>query len=279
VPFARIAGLLGPDLAVYTGDAPASVEGGDAGAEPPLISCIMPTHERRAFASQAIRYFLRQDYPRKELIVVDDGEDAIDDVIPRDARVHYVRVPRRTSLGAKRNIAVRESRGSIIAHWDDDDWYHPAYLASAAAPLVRAADPSAISGDGTYFVWIAGEAVVRLCRSSGIAGATFVYFKRLWEQHPYRDVDRAEDFFLLQDARPAVIRRDQPGRFVVIRHGSHTWRTDGDRDVTEQLRRLPACRPLRDVTGADDASFYRESLAQAVAPALVRGDAHDDCAR
>jgi len=39
----------------------------------PLISCIMPTRDRRAFALQAVRYFLRQDYPQVELIIVDDS--------------------------------------------------------------------------------------------------------------------------------------------------------------------------------------------------------------
>jgi len=32
----------------------------------------MPTADRRAFVPQAIRYFLRQDYGNRELIVLDD---------------------------------------------------------------------------------------------------------------------------------------------------------------------------------------------------------------
>jgi glycosyltransferase involved in cell wall biosynthesis len=39
-----------------------------------LVSCIMPTFNRRAFVPQAIRYFLRQDFEHKELIIVDDGD-------------------------------------------------------------------------------------------------------------------------------------------------------------------------------------------------------------
>ena len=35
-----------------------------------LVSCIMPTYNRRQFVSQAIKYFLRQDYARKELIIL-----------------------------------------------------------------------------------------------------------------------------------------------------------------------------------------------------------------
>src|SRR5947209_136084 len=82
----------------------------------------MPTADRRVFAARAIRYFLRQDYPRKELIVVDDGCDPIDDILPIDTRVRYLRLSQRTSVGEKRNVACAHANGSLIAHWDDDDW-------------------------------------------------------------------------------------------------------------------------------------------------------------
>lgn len=36
-----------------------------------LVSCIMPTYNRRAPVPRAIRYFLRQDYPKRELILLD----------------------------------------------------------------------------------------------------------------------------------------------------------------------------------------------------------------
>jgi len=87
-----------------------------------LVSCIMPTRNRPHFAGQSISYFLRQDYPQRELIVLDDGDEPIADLIPRDDRVHYVRLPQRRPVGAKRNLACEISRGELIAHWDDDDW-------------------------------------------------------------------------------------------------------------------------------------------------------------
>jgi len=48
----------------------------------PLVSCIMPTADRRVFVPQAIRYFLRQHYPNRELIIIDDGVDPVADLIP-----------------------------------------------------------------------------------------------------------------------------------------------------------------------------------------------------
>src|SRR5438874_1492302 len=95
----------------------------------PLVSCIMPTHNRRAFVPQAIEYFLRQDYPNKELIIVDDGTDPVSDLVPADERIHYIRLDVKQPIGTKRNLACQEARGSIIIHWDDDDW-HASYQLS-----------------------------------------------------------------------------------------------------------------------------------------------------
>ena len=102
----------------------------------PFISCIMPTYNRRAFVARAVEYFLRQDYEDKELIVVDDGEDAIGDALPQDERVRYVRLKERQTVGAKRNLACEQARGDIIAHWDDD-WHAPHRLRYQVEALQR----------------------------------------------------------------------------------------------------------------------------------------------
>ena len=43
----------------------------------------------------AIGYFLRQDYPHKELIVLDDGDDAVADLVPGRPAIRYMRLDRR----------------------------------------------------------------------------------------------------------------------------------------------------------------------------------------
>jgi hypothetical protein len=42
-------------------------------SEEPLVSCIMPTCDRLQFVPEAVRGFLKQDYPNLELVIVDDG--------------------------------------------------------------------------------------------------------------------------------------------------------------------------------------------------------------
>ncbi len=102
---------------------------------PPLVSCILPTRNRRRFVGQAIAYFLHQDHPARELIVVDDGDDRIADLVPEDSRIRYLGLPTGHSVGAKRNIACEVSHGDLIAHWDDDDWQAPDRLSRQVAAL------------------------------------------------------------------------------------------------------------------------------------------------
>jgi hypothetical protein len=80
----------------------------------PLVSCIMPTSDRRRLVGRSIRYFLGQDYPNRELVAIDDGADGVADLITADARIRYVRLPeRRDDWGAKRNLGCEQARGEL----------------------------------------------------------------------------------------------------------------------------------------------------------------------
>lgn len=84
----------------------------------PLVSCIVPTANRRRFVPEAIRLFLAQDYPEKELVVVDDGEDSVADLIPKCRQIRYLRLERRLSVGARRNLACSVAHGGISPFLD-----------------------------------------------------------------------------------------------------------------------------------------------------------------
>ena len=61
-----------------------------ATAEQPLVSCIMPTADRRRFVPLAIQNFLQQDYPNRELVILDDGQDSVADLAPADFLPEFV---------------------------------------------------------------------------------------------------------------------------------------------------------------------------------------------
>jgi glycosyltransferase involved in cell wall biosynthesis len=205
-------------------------------AEPnlPLISCIMPTYNRRSFIGLSLKAFEAQDYPSKELIIVDDGTDPIGDMVDKVASVRYVRLPARLSIGAKRNRACAEADGAIIAHWDDDDWYAPHRLRRQSEPLL--AGKADLTGLESSFVFesLAGQfwgmhvSLHRRMFIGNVHGGTLVFWKRLFvEGLRYRAINIAEDAAFIQAAtlrgrRLVCVPND--GLFVYIRHGGNAWR-------------------------------------------------------
>ena len=90
----------------------------------PLVSCIMPTYGRPDFVAQSVSMFLAQDYPAKELIILNDCPgQLLTGSIPGVRIVNSA--TRWSTLGEKRNAAIEISNGDYIAVWDDDDIYLP----------------------------------------------------------------------------------------------------------------------------------------------------------
>ena len=53
----------------------------------PLVTCLLPTADRRDLVPNAIRQFLEQDYPWRELIILDDGENSVEDLVPNHPNI------------------------------------------------------------------------------------------------------------------------------------------------------------------------------------------------
>ncbi|MET7479760.1 glycosyltransferase family A protein [Streptomyces sp. NPDC005648] len=73
----------------------------------------MPTRDRRRFVPRAIAYFLRQEQPAIELVVIDNGTDDVEDLVPRLPSVRYHRVTERMTVGTARNLACEMASGAL----------------------------------------------------------------------------------------------------------------------------------------------------------------------
>ena len=90
------------------------------------ISCICPTYNRHSYLNKSIEMFLNQTYPNKELIIIDDSPRPFKSPLLRSTQVKYFHYKTKfDSIGEKRNLCVSKSKGSIITHWDDDDYNYP----------------------------------------------------------------------------------------------------------------------------------------------------------
>jgi glycosyltransferase involved in cell wall biosynthesis len=193
----------------------------------------MPTYNRRPFIPLALSSFARQSYANAELIVVDDGEDAVSDLCEGVPRVRYFRLRRRATIGAKRNFALREARGDVIAHWDDDDWYAPDRLRYQVAPILAGqADVTGLIGDvvmelpGCQF-WSVLPGLHASMFVGDVHGGTLAFSRSLVERGiRYPEANLAEDAALLRQAVARGMRLSRlanDGRFVYVRHNRNAW--------------------------------------------------------
>ena len=199
--------------------------GGDT-EEYPLISCVMPTYGRPAYVPEAVNCFLDQDYPNKELILLNDcdGQTFVGNVpgvrIINDSR-------RYPSLGDKRNASIEAAGGDLIAIWDDDDISLPWRLSFSwremlryQTPFFRPAEFCAYWGDEKLH----NNQAVRGWVSHGIV----LFTKQLWRQvKGYPSIGVGEDAKFFQKIHKSmgaefikypIARSD---RYYVMRGVSH----------------------------------------------------------
>ena len=227
-PASQVHELLGDDVWLYRTASPADRTG------MPLVSCIMPTYNRRRLVPLAVRLFHQQDYPSRELIVIDDGDDPVEDLVGRAEGVRYFRLPGRKSIGAKRNFGCEQARGDIIAHWDDDDWYAPDRLRYQVGPIVAGVaditglDSGPVLDVTTASFWTTRHDLHRRMFAGNVHGGTLVFRRQLLTSGiRYPDVSLAEDAWLLQmlQLKGSRLRRlSNPGVFVYVRHDRNAWR-------------------------------------------------------
>jgi glycosyltransferase involved in cell wall biosynthesis len=167
----------------------------------------MPTRDRRAFVLYALDYFLRQDYPDRELIVVDDGADRVSDLIPNDDRIRYFPLDPAATIGAKRNYACQRARGVFILHWDDDDWHARDRISRQVETLVSTqADVCGI--ETPLFFDAARRTGWKFTYKESlpwVAGNSLGYRRDFWERTRFENLNVGEDNAFIQKADPARI--------------------------------------------------------------------------
>lgn len=105
----------------------------------PLISVLLPTHNRPETLRLAIDSLLTQTIPDIEILVVGDGcADPTRETMAaiQDGRVRWFDLPKAPGFGyANRNVALAEARGSFMAYMAHDDLAMPDHLERLLKPF------------------------------------------------------------------------------------------------------------------------------------------------
>jgi len=112
----------------------------------PLISCLLVTaKDRFHLAKQSIECYVAQTYPKRELVILNEGPKAYQDQISRyvkslnrsDIRCVWLDGVGDYTLGGLRNISMALAQGEIFVQWDDDDFCMPQRLSTQYAFMAR----------------------------------------------------------------------------------------------------------------------------------------------
>jgi len=139
----------------------------------PLVCCICPTH-RTEYLERSQACFDLQTYPNRKLFIFNNSGGA---------------------HGSLRNQVIAQTpAGSIIAHWDDDDWSCPTRLAEQVS-FLQSTGANIVGYRDMPFYDVRTQQVTfyKQPNQHYALGTSLMYWRSVWEQHPFIEVAGDED--------------------------------------------------------------------------------------
>ena len=127
----------------------------------PLVSIIIPTHNRPELLMRAVKSAVAQTYQNTEIIVVDDvGNVPIDELKKLSDKIQYIHIPETYWISENRNAGIKASKGKYIAGLDDDDIWFDYYL-DTLIPVMESDNSIGLSCTNGYQINYLNEYPVR----------------------------------------------------------------------------------------------------------------------
>jgi glycosyltransferase involved in cell wall biosynthesis len=111
----------------------------------PLVTIVIPTHDRPHLVDRAVLSALAQDEPAVEVIVVDDASTEPYRPSVSDQRLRTVRIDESGGANAARNVGLAHARGEWVTFLDDDDELYPHMVRASLDTAFRSDLPPPIS--------------------------------------------------------------------------------------------------------------------------------------
>jgi len=196
----------------------------------PLVSICTPTFNRRPFIPTMFECFRNQTYPkdRIEWIIVDDGTDRIRDLVESSGitQIKYFEMPKKVSLGEKRNYMHSKATGTIIVYMDDDDYYPPERVSHAVEKLM---DNKQALCAGSSEIYIYFKHIKKMIQfgpygPNHATAGTFAFRAELLKQTRYQDnAAVAEEREFLKGYTIPFIQLDPMKTILCFSHEQNTF--------------------------------------------------------
>ncbi|MBN1679602.1 MAG: glycosyltransferase [Anaerolineae bacterium] len=120
-------------------------------ANAPMVSIVVPTHNRPDSVARCLETLVALDYPNYEILVVDNGPNSnatelvVKETYGHNPRVRYV-FEKYAGVSLARNRGIAEARGEIIAYADDDVLVDKHWLSAIVAGFNADDDIACVTG-------------------------------------------------------------------------------------------------------------------------------------
>lgn len=202
-------------------------------ANRPFVSVITPTYNRRRFLPWLIASYKAQTYPltRMEWIVLDDGEDSVEDIFKEASKtipnIRYIRHNGpKMLIGQKRNLLNQEAKGEILVAMDDDDYYPPERVAHVVTKFAQ--NPKIeLAGSSEIYMYFSDVKEIYKCgpyMANHATNGTMAWRKSYALAHQYDEtVTHAEEKSFLESYKHPMVQLDPFKVMLVISHSQNTF--------------------------------------------------------
>lgn len=156
------------------------------------VSLIVPIYNEHTILRDCLDCIVRQDYPKVEVILVDDGSDERCLAISREYRDSFSSIQliecENSGVSHARNVGIRVAKGELITFVDSDDLISPTFVSSLVAQFDEEEVDIAVSGwaftstkhrgrfvQGTYRKVTASDASIKFADGVGWFCASKMY--------------------------------------------------------------------------------------------------------
>ena len=194
----------------------------------PFVSVCTPTYNRRKFIPYLIKSFKEQTYPKEllEWIIIDDGEESVQDLFEGVECVKYFRYEEKLKLGYKRNLMHKKCKGEIIVYMDDDDYYPPDRITHSVRKLTSN-KKVLIAGSSKVYIYFKNRNKMFQFGPYGqnhATAGTFAFKKELLTITKYNDdADLAEEREFLKEYTIPMVQLNAEKTILVFAHESNTF--------------------------------------------------------
>lgn len=201
----------------------------------PLVSVIIPCHNRVALLARAVASVSKQTYPNIEIIVVDDAstEDLRGPIAAINDSVIFIRNDISLRAQKSRLKGVEAARGEYVAMLDSDDWWQPEKISRQFALYEKHA-PALISSR------------IRMHTSSG--------FEKIMPAKLLRSGQRVEEYWFCEDGQlqTSTLFSEKAILLDLLRETAHTTvHNDPAVTLAAQRRGIPCIQVDEVLTECD----------------------------